>query len=884
LNKYLKRVCLKSLIVLSVLGGSPFFPGSMTQVKAMDYPEIAGNLIPGMLTFYDSNHENGVIEGQISWRPVRSEDAIESYMIYFLDDQNRKIELIAEEEKGDFAPIAYGYELKRGTTYPKEATQIGVFVRYKEGVAKEGARIPLGDKFTISVLPRFYDKDPEQGKIKGRVEWQTPSGEQGVASYVISFVDKDGESLGVFEEVPVKSPKTSSWITTDVIPEHTVNLKVQAKTAAGVLIPLRNELERASFSDDISGESLVAVPVDKQLKAPGNVHFSGRYDNDKTLWGSMSIGGLSFDSRVEKYQVYFLDVQGNKIGKIVEVPAGSIIQNEIDLFISGMPYPDEAVGIGAFGVSSQGESEKGAKEWIWKGKILPDKLELISMEGTKLKLQWELPKGNSPTVSYEVDSVGYKNESKVNQKIGEIKKQAEGVYTLVVNVVPSAEYKLSHVEVYAVNAWGERSQQSTLLSIKDLKLDANLQRFSENIESRTIAPKANSNPTLESTIQVFVDGEKVSFDQRPFIEEGSTLVQFRPIFEKLGLQIQWDEVNRSIVGTKGNQEIKLTIGKNEVEVGGHTALLSVAPRIVQDVTVVPLRFVGEATGRKVIWDDNLRAVYIIDPQTEGKLYFDNGKVRYEGQLVDGKMHGKGKLYHENGTLWYDAEFQNDEVQGQGTFVQSGLVDGRNMSGYYISGNLVHGVPNGQGRGYTPSGKLVYEGEFKGGKFHGQGKYFVNGELVYEGGFAHNQYEGYGKLYNKEYVEYEGEFKQNEWHGKGKLYDTISHLLAYDGEFRDGIRQGQGIEYPWRNSVYKGAFNNGYREGMGIDYLGGVVEYEGEFHGNVREGKGKLYYNDNSMYEGEFSKQYPNGKGKLTDKDGHLIYEGEFVGGKPVGQK
>jgi hypothetical protein len=61
---------------------------------------------------------------------------------------------------------------------------------------------------------------------------------------------------------------------------------------------------------------------------------------------------------------------------------------------------------------------------------------------------------------------------------------------------------------------------------------------------------------------------------------------------------------------------------------------------------------GEATGLKVLWDLNVKTVYIYDPASEGELYYSNGELQYEGQLKNGKMNGKGKLYREDGTLWY----------------------------------------------------------------------------------------------------------------------------------------------------------------------------------------------------------------------------------------
>ena len=40
----------------------------------------------------------------------------------------------------------------------------------------------------------------------------------------------------------------------------------------------------------------------------------------------------------------------------------------------------------------------------------------------------------------------------------------------------------------------------------------------------------------------------------------------------------------------------------------------------------------------------------------GKIYHDNGKLKYRGNLVNGKKHGKGELFHPNSTILYKGRF------------------------------------------------------------------------------------------------------------------------------------------------------------------------------------------------------------------------------------
>ena len=45
---------------------------------------------------------------------------------------------------------------------------------------------------------------------------------------------------------------------------------------------------------------------------------------------------------------------------------------------------------------------------------------------------------------------------------------------------------------------------------------------------------------------------------------------------------------------------------------------------------------------------------------EGKEYYENGKLKYEGEYNEGVKHGKGKEYDENGNLIFEGEYNDGE--------------------------------------------------------------------------------------------------------------------------------------------------------------------------------------------------------------------------------
>lgn len=285
-------------------------------------------------------------------------------------------------------------------------------------------------------------------------------------------------------------------------------------------------------------------------------------------------------------------------------------------------------------------------------------------------------------------------------------------------------------------------------------------------------------------IRVFLDGKEVAFHEQPVLKDGSTTVEFRPIFEKLGLQIDWDDATRTVTGTKQGQLLKLTLGQSAAAVNGSSSELPAPPFLNHGYTFVLLRFVGEATGRKVLWDPNLKAVYIYDQATEGKLYYDNGVLMYEGQLKDGIMNGKGKLYRQDGSLWYDAEFRDNQVTGWGTIYYSGYMDKVDRTGDVGIGQFKNGLPDGFIVDISSIGQMQFEGQEVQGVPNGKVKFYVKGILLYDGELKYGQYNGFGKYYRDGKLDYEGYWAHGKPNGHGKEYKPDGTVFR-EGEFVDG---------------------------------------------------------------------------------------------------
>ena len=156
-----------------------------------------------------------------------------------------------------------------------------------------------------------------------------------------------------------------------------------------------------------------------------------------------------------------------------------------------------------------------------------------------------------------------------------------------------------------------------------------------------------------------------------------------------------------------------------------------------------------------------------------KDYYDNGKLKFEGEYLNGKRNGKAKEFYHNGFLKFEGEYLNDER-------------------------------NGKAKEYYDNGNLIYEGEYLKGKKKGRAKVYnydgllrigkINNELEYKIENFHDNHEIYVP-HNDKIIEYERRYLN----GKGKEYYSKftyddHQILKFEGEYLNGKRNGKGKEY------------------------------------------------------------------------------------------
>lgn len=164
--------------------------------------------------------------------------------------------------------------------------------------------------------------------------------------------------------------------------------------------------------------------------------------------------------------------------------------------------------------------------------------------------------------------------------------------------------------------------------VKKLELpkDVKTIKYEDYMEALT---KASNLPFDQKEIMITYNkdfsenGSKtIEFDVKPLIEEGHTLVPARAFFEALGLEVEWNEKDNVVTAKKDNKTVVLTIGKDIALVDGKEVKLDKAPRMENDRTLVPLRFLAESFGLNVEFEQMPAMIFISMQTPEYKAEMD----------------------------------------------------------------------------------------------------------------------------------------------------------------------------------------------------------------------------------------------------------------------
>lgn len=122
-------------------------------------------------------------------------------------------------------------------------------------------------------------------------------------------------------------------------------------------------------------------------------------------------------------------------------------------------------------------------------------------------------------------------------------------------------------------------------------------------------PRPEYQPSADE-ISVIYKGETQFFGTKPLLRDDRVMMPVRNAFGIFGMDISWNAETQTAICRNDAYTIEITADKTSATVNGEEFSFDVASFIVDGRLYVPLRFIGEAVGANVSWDEGKKAVII----------------------------------------------------------------------------------------------------------------------------------------------------------------------------------------------------------------------------------------------------------------------------------
>lgn len=103
-------------------------------------------------------------------------------------------------------------------------------------------------------------------------------------------------------------------------------------------------------------------------------------------------------------------------------------------------------------------------------------------------------------------------------------------------------------------------------------------------------------------IKVIVDGREANMSNDPIMRNGTILLPFRSLFNALGLSVKYIPEYQSIEAQIGKDTLYMMIKDKMAFFKSETYVMKPGPEVIEGVTYVPLRFIGDRAGYETTWD------------------------------------------------------------------------------------------------------------------------------------------------------------------------------------------------------------------------------------------------------------------------------------------
>ena len=158
-----------------------------------------------------------------------------------------------------------------------------------------------------------------------------------------------------------------------------------------------------------------------------------------------------------------------------------------------------------------------------------------------------------------------------------------------------------------------------------------------------------TNISAHMEVKVTLDGNEIFFpDSKPFIDERDrVLVPIRFVSEALGCIVDWENESCTAVIKQDSDEIRYTVYHPMAYLNGEMIVMDTCGILKDCRTMVPIRFISELLGCTVNWDNKTSTVIITSPKEITEFPEPEISVNYPKSVSDKRL------------LWIDIDNYRD---------------------------------------------------------------------------------------------------------------------------------------------------------------------------------------------------------------------------------
>lgn len=130
------------------------------------------------------------------------------------------------------------------------------------------------------------------------------------------------------------------------------------------------------------------------------------------------------------------------------------------------------------------------------------------------------------------------------------------------------------------------------------------------VERKLLEAAGTLSYVKDDAILVMLNGKYIDFDVAPIIMNDRVMVPMRNIFEALGATVNWMGETKTIFAGKGTDVITMQVGQSSFFKNEEKIEIDAPSVIVDERALVPIRAVAEALDTQVYYNENTKTVVI----------------------------------------------------------------------------------------------------------------------------------------------------------------------------------------------------------------------------------------------------------------------------------